>query len=330
MCTGSDSGLDPSRRRIRMVGSSPGGGAEDAGLIGGALLVRRFTNFHHPLGPCWDCGSVFSGEKGHSRRTPHKPFRQLSIPLQRFCIVKPCPKEMRCDVEVSTYAIQKMQRSTRTSVIGPKDQRPQPEEVIGFRFTFLHNRTVGSYCTSELAVLKNNEIHSWDRGFDESGNQVWGVKGGPYEFKPAPASSFDDLSALMLSSPSIEKKNRGHVSVKLYAVQKCWKFQIFNSVKCKEMLRKGEGECTRAEVVVRCFLKRSSVIVNVPAASSSCLEATRMENFGAAEVWFGGSKRCTEGEKKEDLRATRCGGGRRPALLPAVGRGGGLGGGWCT
>lgn len=43
-----------------------------------------------------------------------------------------------------------------------------------------------------------------------------------------------------------------------------------------------------------------------------------MENFGAAEVWFGGSKRCTEGEK-EDLRATRCGGGRRPALLPAVG-----------
>nr|GMC71697.1 chromophore lyase CRL, chloroplastic [Ipomoea batatas] len=66
-----------------------------------------------------------------------------------------------------------------------------------------------SYCTSELAVLKNNEIHSWDRGFDESGNQVWGVKGGPYEFKPAPASSFDDLSALMLSSPSIEKRIEG-------------------------------------------------------------------------------------------------------------------------
>lgn len=29
-----------------------------------------------------------------------------------------------------------------------------------------------SYCTSELAVLKNNEIHTWDRGFDDEGTQV--------------------------------------------------------------------------------------------------------------------------------------------------------------
>lgn len=29
-----------------------------------------------------------------------------------------------------------------------------------------------TYCTSELAVLKNNEIHTWDRGFDNDGNQV--------------------------------------------------------------------------------------------------------------------------------------------------------------
>uniref|UniRef100_A0A251UKN1 Putative cytochrome P450, Chromophore lyase CpcT/CpeT n=1 Tax=Helianthus annuus TaxID=4232 RepID=A0A251UKN1_HELAN len=29
-------------------------------------------------------------------RTPHKPFRQ------RFCTVKPCPKEMKCDVEMRT------------------------------------------------------------------------------------------------------------------------------------------------------------------------------------------------------------------------------------
>ncbi|KAJ0939369.1 putative cytochrome P450, chromophore lyase CpcT/CpeT, cytochrome P450 superfamily [Helianthus annuus] len=28
-------------------------------------------------------------------RTPHKPFRQ------RFCKVKPCPKEMKCDVEMT-------------------------------------------------------------------------------------------------------------------------------------------------------------------------------------------------------------------------------------
>ncbi|KAJ0583112.1 putative chromophore lyase CpcT/CpeT [Helianthus annuus] len=30
-------------------------------------------------------------------RTPHKPFRQ------RFCTVKPCPKEMKCDVERCIY-----------------------------------------------------------------------------------------------------------------------------------------------------------------------------------------------------------------------------------
>lgn len=29
-----------------------------------------------------------------------------------------------------------------------------------------------SYCTSDLTVLKNNEIHLWDRGFDDDGNQV--------------------------------------------------------------------------------------------------------------------------------------------------------------
>lgn len=29
-----------------------------------------------------------------------------------------------------------------------------------------------SYCTTELAVMKNKEIHTWDRGFDDDGNQV--------------------------------------------------------------------------------------------------------------------------------------------------------------
>lgn len=29
-----------------------------------------------------------------------------------------------------------------------------------------------SYCTSELSVLKNNEIHTSDRGYDDDGNQV--------------------------------------------------------------------------------------------------------------------------------------------------------------
>lgn len=58
-------------------------------------------------------------------RTPHKPFRQVhfcslfmlallsctficwlfltAASLQRFCMVKPCPKEMKCDVEVCVF-----------------------------------------------------------------------------------------------------------------------------------------------------------------------------------------------------------------------------------
>jgi len=37
---------------------------------------------------------------------------------------------------------------------------------------FLGLQNGASYCTSDLAVLKNNEIHLWDRGFDENRNQV--------------------------------------------------------------------------------------------------------------------------------------------------------------
>lgn len=67
-----------------------------------------------------------------------------------------------------------------------------------------------SYCTSELTVLKNSEIHTWDRGYDDEGNQVWGVKGGPYEFKPAPASSFSDpFSSLNFPPQFMEKRIEG-------------------------------------------------------------------------------------------------------------------------
>ncbi|XP_062174350.1 chromophore lyase CRL, chloroplastic-like [Alnus glutinosa] len=105
-------------------------------------------------------------------RTPQKPFRQ------GFYMVKPCPKELKCDVEVSSYAIRDVEEY-KNFCDRPKDQRPLPEEVLGNGAT---------YCTSELAILKNNEIHSWDRGYDIDGNQVWGAKEGPYEFKPVPAS----------------------------------------------------------------------------------------------------------------------------------------------
>lgn len=39
-----------------------------------------------------------------------------------------------------------------------------------------------AYATSEVIILPNT-IKSWDRGFDEDGNQVWGAEDGPYIFK---------------------------------------------------------------------------------------------------------------------------------------------------
>ncbi|GFZ17301.1 crumpled leaf [Actinidia rufa] len=162
-------------------------------------------------------------------RTPHKPFRQ------RFFMVKPCPKEMKCDVELSTYAIRDAEEY-KNFCDRPKDQRPQPEEVIGDiaeHLTTIHLKRCdrgkrclyqgstppdgfpnswngATYCTSELSVMKNNEIQSWDRGYDDDGNQVWGVKGGPYEFKPAPASSFvDKFSPLNFPPQSIQKRIEG-------------------------------------------------------------------------------------------------------------------------
>ncbi|KAI8544118.1 hypothetical protein RHMOL_Rhmol08G0270600 [Rhododendron molle] len=161
-------------------------------------------------------------------RTPHKPFRQ------RFFMVKPCPNEMKCDVELSTYAIRDAEEY-KNFCDRPKDQRSQPEEVIGDvaeHLTTIYLKRCESgkrclyegstppdgfpntwngatYCTSELSVLKNNEIHSWDRGYDDDGNQVWGVKGAPYEFKPAPASSFVDMFPLNFPPQSMEKRIGG-------------------------------------------------------------------------------------------------------------------------
>ncbi|KAK0590133.1 hypothetical protein LWI29_023070 [Acer saccharum] len=162
-------------------------------------------------------------------RTPQKPFRQ------RIYMVKPCPKELKCDVEVSSYAIREVEEY-KNFCDRPKDQRPLPDEVIGDigeHLTTIHLKrcergkrclyegstppggfpnswTGATYCTSELAVLKNNEIHTWDRGYDDDGNQVWGVKEGPYEFKPAPMSSFNDTFSLNFPPPqTMEKRIEG-------------------------------------------------------------------------------------------------------------------------
>eukprot|EP00252_Welwitschia_mirabilis_P020295 TRINITY_DN4943_c0_g1_i1.p1 TRINITY_DN4943_c0_g1~~TRINITY_DN4943_c0_g1_i1.p1 ORF type:complete len:183 (-),score=29.61 TRINITY_DN4943_c0_g1_i1:347-895(-) len=136
-------------------------------------------------------------------RTPEKPYRQ------RFCVVKPCPKEMRCDVEVDSYAIRDVEEY-RNFCERPEGQRPQAGEVLqdiaehlstvylsrcgrGKKCLYEGSTPPGgfpnswngaSYCTSELTIHKRGEVHCWDRAYDEEGNQVWGVKEGPYEFKP--------------------------------------------------------------------------------------------------------------------------------------------------
>lgn len=162
-------------------------------------------------------------------RTPQKPFRQ------RFLLVKPCPKELKCDVEVSSFAIRDMEEY-KNFCDRPKDQRPQPAEVIddvaehlttiymkrcdrGKRCLyegstppsgFPNSWNGAAYSTSELAVLKNHELHFWERGYDEDGQQVWGPKNGPYEFKPAPSSSFSDVFSLKFPLPqSMEKSIEG-------------------------------------------------------------------------------------------------------------------------
>ncbi len=43
-------------------------------------------------------------------------------------------------------------------------------------------KTESGYATSEVTIAAD-QLTSWDKGFDASGNQVWGSKNGPYIFK---------------------------------------------------------------------------------------------------------------------------------------------------
>eukprot|EP00249_Psilotum_nudum_P012411 c23770_g1_i2 orf=368-856(-) len=130
--------------------------------------------------------------------------------IDRFFKLKPCPKGMGCDVEVATYAIRDVEEY-RNFCDRPKSQRPQPQEVVGdiadpLTTVYISHCERGQQCfyegatpsggfpnswngakqcTSEITVYRNGEIHCWDRGYDDEGNQVWGVRQGPYEFKPA-------------------------------------------------------------------------------------------------------------------------------------------------
>ncbi|KAG6513893.1 hypothetical protein ZIOFF_024230 [Zingiber officinale] len=158
--------------------------------------------------------------------------------LKRFYMVKPCPKEMKCDVELSSYAIRDVEEY-KNFCDRPKGQRPQPEEVIGDiaeHLTTIHlsrcergkrclyegssppggfpNTWGGaSYCSSDLTIHRNGEVHTWDRGYDEEGNQVWGPKTGSYEFKPARLSNNGDMFSPLDSRPifSLDKMESSFV-----------------------------------------------------------------------------------------------------------------------
>lgn len=47
------------------------------------------------------------------------------------------------------------------------------------------DRQGAKYATSEI-LISENQIVSWDRGFDEAGKQVWGAEKGGYVFKRVP------------------------------------------------------------------------------------------------------------------------------------------------
>ncbi|XP_057865605.1 chromophore lyase CRL, chloroplastic isoform X2 [Cryptomeria japonica] len=143
-------------------------------------------------------------------RTPEKPHRQ------RFFVVKPCPKDMKCDVEVASYAIKNIEEY-RNFCARPDSQRPQSDEILGHVAEHLNTLYLSqcergrrclykgstppngfpnlwngaTHCTSELTIFRNGEIHCWDRAYDDEGNQVWGARQGPYEFKPVSTSTFD-------------------------------------------------------------------------------------------------------------------------------------------
>ncbi|KVH99054.1 Chromophore lyase CpcT/CpeT [Cynara cardunculus var. scolymus] len=196
-------------------------------LIGGALLVKRLTKSttrwdHARIVSQSITGEKFSKEQASRDpdnyfnlrwlscpaadmvdgskvlyfeqafwRTPHKPFRQLS-----------------------TYAIRDAEEY-KNFCDRLRDQRPQPEEVIGdvaehLTTIYLKRCDRGKRCLYEGSTPPdgfpnswNNEIHTWDRGYDDNGNQP---APGP---APGPASTSVDMLSPLNFPPLIGKRIEG-------------------------------------------------------------------------------------------------------------------------
>ncbi|GFZ08041.1 crumpled leaf [Actinidia rufa] len=106
--------------------------------------------------------------------------------------------------QLSTYAIRDAE-GYKNFCDRSKDQRPQSEEVIEdiaehLTTIYLKHCERGKPCLYEGSTPRDGFPNSW----------VWGVKGGPYEFKPAAASSFIDMfPPLTLTAESAEKRIEG-------------------------------------------------------------------------------------------------------------------------
>ncbi|GBG62483.1 hypothetical protein CBR_g30803 [Chara braunii] len=136
-------------------------------------------------------------------RTPERPYRQ------RFYVLKPCTAEEKCDVRLDTCAVRDIDeyknfcdRSATDRPSPPEIRQDVAEHLMSVYLSkcerhrnclyegatpptgFPNNWGGASKCTSELTIMKNGEIHCWDRAYDEKGEQVWGVRTGPYVFKP--------------------------------------------------------------------------------------------------------------------------------------------------
>uniref|UniRef100_A0A7I4BA54 Uncharacterized protein n=1 Tax=Physcomitrium patens TaxID=3218 RepID=A0A7I4BA54_PHYPA len=92
-------------------------------------------------------------------RTPERPYRQ------RFYSVKPCSKEMKCDVEVSSHAVRDIEEY-RNFCDRPKNQRPQPDEVLQ-----------GSISTPSIFLPVNDDNVAYMRGqLHQGAIQVLGME----------------------------------------------------------------------------------------------------------------------------------------------------------
>ncbi|XP_054780896.1 chromophore lyase CRL, chloroplastic-like isoform X2 [Prosopis cineraria] len=218
-------------------------------LLGGALLVKRLSKSTTRWDHARIVSQCLAGEKYSKEQASRDPdnyfnIRMLTCPAAELvdgskvlyfeqAFWRTPQKPFR---QLSTYAIRDMEEY-KNFCDRSKGQRPQQEEVIGDiaeHLTAIHLKRCprgkrclyegstppggfpnswngASYCTTDLAVMKNKEMHTWDRGYDDDGNQVWGPKEGPYEFKPAPTSSFNDMFSPLNFPPlpSMERRIEG-------------------------------------------------------------------------------------------------------------------------